>query len=237
MRDHEYGMDIAYKYYNSNFQKYGYSEQSLGWVKGKQNIRFAQLTKNLSLSDEMKIMDVGCGFGDFNKWMEVLGYKNYIYKGIDIIEDFIVTAKELYKDMENFSFECCNFLEAQVEDSYDYVIGSGIFNLKMKGGDNYENMRNILRKAFDICKEDGALSFDFLSDKVDYISNGLAFHNTPEKVLEIAYELSRNIILDNSYMPFEFSITIFKNDSYSKENTTFEKFMAENIQKYQLGIY
>jgi len=32
-------------FFNSNYEKYGYSIKSLGWIKGKQNIRFEALTR------------------------------------------------------------------------------------------------------------------------------------------------------------------------------------------------
>lgn len=53
------------------------------------------------------------------------------------------------------------------------------------------------------------------------------------KILEMAYKLSRNIILRNDYMPFEFSIVIFKDDSFSKEDTLFTKYKNSKYGYYQ----
>lgn len=67
------------------------------------------------------------------------------------------------------------------------------------------------------------LAFDFLSDKVDY-RHEHTFHSSPEKVLEIAYKYSRNIVLRNDYMPFEFAIIIFKDDGFDKQDTVFHRY-------------
>ena len=102
--------NAVYNFYKKNYEKFGYSEKSLAWNKGKQNIRFKELTKNLSLKDGMKIFDIGCGFGDLNKWLLIKGYKNYYYKGVDLVEGFIETAQEIYKDNQKFFFVCDDFL-------------------------------------------------------------------------------------------------------------------------------
>lgn len=237
MNNYNFDSTAVYNFFNENYKKYGYSEKSLAWNKGKQNVRFEQLIKNLHMYEEMKIFDIGCGFGDFNKYLSIKGYKNYCYKGVDLVEGFVETAQNIYKDCKNFSFECADFLDMQIDEKYDYVIGSGIFNLKMYQVDNYENIYNVIKKSLAICKPDGAVAFDFQSDKVDYIASDIAFHNSPERILEIAYRFSRNVILDNSYMPFEFLLVIFKNDTFSAENTTFNKFITDNIGKYESGVY
>lgn len=235
----KYNFDSAavYDFYNGNYKKFGYSEKSLAWNKGKQNIRFSELTKNLELVDEMKIFDIGCGFGDLNKWLQIKGYKKYYYKGVDLVEGFIDTAKEIYKDNPNITFVCDDFLNMQIDEEYDYIIASGIFNFKMHTVDNYENIYNVLKKALSICKNGGAVALDFQSDKVDYIANDIVFYNSPERVLGIAYEFSRNVILDNSCMPFEFSLVVFKDDSFCKESTTFNKFEKKNSKLYERGVF
>lgn len=83
----------------------------------------------------------------------------------------------------------------------------------------------------------GVIVFDFQSDKVDFMGCDTGFYFSPEKVLGIAYEFSRNVILDNSYMPFEFAVTIFKDDSFKKDTTVFNRFIAENSDWYDIGKF
>jgi len=185
----------------------------------------------------MKIFDIGCGFGDLNKWLALKGCKDYYYKGVDLVEGFIETAREIYQNNANIVFVCDDFLNMQIEEEYDYVIASGIFNLKMQAKDNYENIHHVMKKALSICKDGGAVAFDFQSDKVDYTASDVGFYNSPEKVLGIAYEFSRNVILDNSCMPFEFSLTVFKDDSFSMKSITFNRFEEKHAMLYETGVF
>lgn len=210
--------------YQKLYLQHGYSPKSLGWDKGKQFLRFHQLTSDWNLSGA-RILDVGCGFGDFIKYLRLLNTSGYIYTGIDMVGEFISEGKRRYS-AENISLIQEDFLAHTFNDTFDYAIASGTFNLKIKGVDGYEYIYKNMKRMFELSSK--AISIDFISDKVDifYEHN---FNSSPERILSMAYSLSRNVILKNNYFPFEFSITIYKNDSFRKETTIFtevEKKMA-----------
>lgn len=229
----------VFDFFNSNYEKYGYSVKSLGWLKGKQNIRFHALTSFFDLSRSFAMLDVGCGFGDVNKYFAANNIMDYTYHGIDLVEGMIATANDIYKGQSNISFSCGDFLtDIPDEPKYDYVIASGIFNFQLNDVDNYTNAEEILKKALSVCNANGAVSFDFQSDKADfYAENGVSFYNSPEKILSIAYKYSRNVVLHNLYMPFEFSLTVFKDDSFEPSNLVFHKFIADHKEEFDHGIY
>lgn len=229
----------VFDFYNANYEKYGYSVKSLAWIKGKQNIRFDALTRFCDMSKPFSILDIGCGFGDLNKFFGLKGISEYTYHGIDLVEGMISTADEMYRDRDNITFETGDFLlNYSDKKKYDFVLASGIFNFQMNEVGNYENVEAILKKALAVCNDNGAVSFDFQSDKVDYFSdNGVSFYNSPEKILSIAYKYSRNVILNNLYMPFEFSLTVFKDDSFDKSNLVFSRFISENEEEFREGIF
>lgn len=207
--------------YINRYQQFGYSPKTLGWDKGKQDIRFNVLTSQSDLTDKL-ILDIGCGFGDLNLILKKK-FKNYNYTGIDVVNELIEKGKEIY-DQENIKFLNGDFLKFDFNVRFDYAIASGLFNFKIKNENNYTFIESVIEKALTICNE--GLAFDFLSDKVDFKYEH-TFHSSPEKILEIGYKYSRNIVLRNDYMPFEFSIFIFKDDSFKIETTVFnlyEKF-------------
>jgi SAM-dependent methyltransferase len=206
------------KRYVSRFREFGYSPKTLGWDKGKQDIRFDILTSQADLTGK-SVLDIGCGFGDLNLTLK-RKFGNYRYTGIDLVEELIEKGKEIY-NKRNVSFICDDFLKIPIKNEYDYAVASGMFNFKIKEGDNYDFIENCIKKALSVCSE--GLAFDFLSDKVDY-QYDLTFHSNPEEILRIAYKYSRNIILRNDYMPFEFSLFIFKDDSYEKDTTIFSRY-------------
>jgi len=200
--------------YNSRYSNYGYSPFSLGWDKGKQEIRFSLLLSLFELKTK-SFLDVGCGFGDLNKFL-LARTTNYSYLGIDLVDKFLLEGKKRYKK-ESIVFQKGEFLETMFNNSFDYIIASGVFNYKLEE-DNYQFIDSCLKKAFDLCEE--GIAFDFLSDQVDYKLED-TFHASPMRILEIAYSLSRNVVLRNDYMPFEFCVIIFKDDSFDKKDTVF----------------
>lgn len=214
--------ETVVKRYSDRYKKFGHSPKSLGWDKGKQNLRYHILFEEFDLENK-SILDIGCGFGDANKLIRE-STKNYKYLGIDIVEDLIKEANEQYKDNENINFMLEDFLKTNITESYDIVVSSGVFNFKLQEGDNYQFINAFMKKAFDISKE--GFCFDFLSDKVDFQYEH-TFHSSPSKILDMGYELSRNIMLKNHYMPFEFALIVFKDNNFVKEDTIFTRYKNE----------
>ena len=117
--------------YRRLYSVHGYSPQALGWDKGKQFLRFHQLTSDWDLTGA-SILDVGCGFGDFVNYLRFMNIQNYSYTGIDLLGEFIAEGKRRYSSPQ------ATFLQAAFEDydspsTFDYVIASGVFNLKVEG--------------------------------------------------------------------------------------------------------
>jgi 2-polyprenyl-3-methyl-5-hydroxy-6-metoxy-1,4-benzoquinol methylase len=206
--------------YTKRYNEYGYSAKSLGWDKGKQEIRFDILTSQYNFN-EKHVLDIGCGFGDLNKTL-IRKATNYRYSGIDLVEALLNEAKKHYQG-ENITFEKANVLDFNSDIIYDYAISSGVFNHKLVCSNNYEFIEAVIEKALNLTKD--GLAFDFLSDKVDYPLE-YTFHSSPEKILSIAYKFSKNVILRNDYMPFEFSVFIFKDQSFNKEDTVFKRYFT-----------
>ena len=213
--------------YSSRYQKFGYSPKSLGWDKGKQSVRFSVLTSQYNFSGK-SILDIGCGFGDLNKTLSDRYEQSYSYLGIDIVPDLIYEAQKHYIG-NHIRFKIGDFLAEYFTDSFDYIIASGIFNYHLDGISNYQFIEATMDKAMSLAKD--GIAFDFLSDKVDYKLES-TFHSSPETILAMAYQYSRNVVLKNDYMPFEFSIFLFKDDSFSSEDTLFTRFKRENKEYY-----
>jgi SAM-dependent methyltransferase len=208
--------------YAKRYDEYGYSPKTLGWDKGKQDLRYSILLEEFTL-DKKSILDIGCGFGDANKILKQIT-SEYSYTGIDIVDELLLEAKNNYKDEANISFIHGDFLEKEFTQEYDILLASGIFNFRLEEQDNYEFIESCMKKAFELAKD--GIAFDFLSDKVDFKSE-LTFHSSPSAILDMAYRLSKNVILKNNYMPFEFTIVIFKDESFKVEDTIFTRFKNE----------
>ena len=73
--------------------------------------------KALGINDQMSVIDVGCGMGQFSDIT-----KNQ-YLGIDLSEEYIDTARAIYFNDQNKQFLCKDLTTAELpEDSYDVAI-------------------------------------------------------------------------------------------------------------------
>lgn len=220
----ESDIDFTKKRYSERLKEFGYSPKTLGWTQNKQEIRFDILTSLYDFENK-SVLDIGCGFGDLNKTISKK-VQNYSYLGVDICEDLIETGKEQFF-AENIEYSTGDFLQLEISKKIDWAIESGIFNLKLNDVDNYDFIKAVMAKTFSLVGD--GFSFDFISDKVDY-KDDYIFYANPEKILSFAYELSRNVVLRSDYMPFEFTIFVFKDDSFEKGNTIFNRYKnARNI--------
>jgi SAM-dependent methyltransferase len=195
--------------YRKGYSEHGYSPKALGWDKGRQNIRFEALLSFFECRDK-SILDIGCGFGDLNRTLSLGNGNSYQYLGVDLVSDLLYEGQRHYPQ-ENVRFLNADFLDYPFKETFDIVIGSGIFNHKFDSGENDLFVERVLNKAWSLCTE--GFAFDFLSDKVDYRYNH-TYHNNPERILGLAYGLSRNVSLRNDYMPFEFCLYVGKDDSF-----------------------
>ncbi|MGE5314727.1 MAG: class I SAM-dependent methyltransferase [Acidobacteriota bacterium] len=209
-------IDTTVSRYTERYRQFGYSPKTLGWDKGKQDLRFAILTSAMD-PEERTMLDIGCGFGDLISFLD-RRCGSYHYVGIDLVPQLIETAKERHPQHEFF---CGDFLSSSFRQECSYAVGSGIFNFKLKEGDNYDYIDAVIGKALRLSSL--GVAFDFLSDKVDYRYEH-TFHSSPSRVLDIAYQYSKNIVLRNDYMPFEFSVFITKDMSFDKSDTIFTEF-------------
>lgn len=208
--------------YEDRYKSYGYSPKTLDWDKGKQDMRFSILTSQCDLRGKA-ILDIGCGFGDLNRVLKDVTGGVYSYYGIDVVSSLVSEATKRYGS-DDVQFACGDYLAMEIPE-FDFAIASGIFNLKFPGVDNYQFIKRVMAKTFDKCRL--GLAFDFLSDKVDFCKEN-TFHSSPSRIIEMAYGFSRNIVLLNNYMPFEFSLFVFKDDSFDPACTIFNQWMEEN---------
>ena len=208
---------IGYKMvavYLRQLKKYGYSPKSLGWMKGKQGLRFERLTRFIKKNS--KILDYGCGFGDLMSFLE-LNNLNVDYSGCDVIPEFLEIAKEKNPKGNFFQIE----LFENIKENYDNIICSGTFNiLYHKEIENHKkHIFKIINNLFQCCKN--TLSIDFQSPYVDFHSEN-AYHQEINEIINYSIKyLSRRFVVDHSYMPYEYTIHIFKNDKIKKPKNIF----------------
>lgn len=208
--------------YNKRFKEFGYDQKSLGWgIKGRQKERFKILIDilKINLLKDLKVCDIGAGFGDLYKYMldNKISLKEYF--GYEIVPNLVKEGNKQYKKYSNFNLFNDDYLEKKENKNVDISIISGSFNFKIKKGENYQYIENVLKKAFN--NSSHGVSANFITNRTDY-KDDLIFYANPEKIIDICYGLTKRFVLDHSYFPFEFSIAIFKDDKYDKSMPVFD---------------
>ncbi len=205
-------IDNYIKRYTGRFEQYGYSPETLGWGKnGKQEVRFSVLGELAIRDKNSSVLDVGCGFADLYLYLLKNGW-NGIYTGIDIVPVLVEKAKELHPRINVHQ----KGIHSSALEKADYVIASGVFNAKLINESNSSHIEKSLNKMFELCNK--AVCVDFLSTDVDFQKEG-SWHTDPLWAFQLVKKLSKRVTLRYDYMPFEFSLIIFKEDAISEINT------------------
>ena len=202
--------------YKRRYARFGYSPITLGWNTGKQDIRFDLLRNGKNLEGK-SILDVGCGFGDLNRYLQ-LQYHSYSYMGIDLVPDLIMKAEELFPSSESYRicFLTGDFLGYTFDTEFDYIFISGVFGKRLKNDDNYEYVDAIIKKATELAHL--GVGIDFSTTVGQKLRKSYGFLYNPADVVQIISRYANNFTLNHAYFPTEFSVLINKDSSYDPNN-------------------
>jgi SAM-dependent methyltransferase len=206
--------------YTKRYRQFAYDPRSLGWGKGgRQKIRFSALMGVCSARSG-RVLDVGCGFGDLYGYLQEIGW-NGKYIGVDIVPVLLDEARRQYPTIE---VRNCDILHDPLEERFDYVIASGIFNRKLRGEAHDRYVEAMLARMFQLAEI--AVAVDFMSTWVDFQQES-AFHADPSQMLTLGMRHSRRAVLRHDYLPFEFCLYLYCRCQNS-ENSTYVASPEEN---------
>jgi SAM-dependent methyltransferase len=176
-------------FYNRHLMDFGDAPQAVRWTPEGQCRIYETLLKLAGDFSKKKILDFGCGKGDFYGFIKEKGI-SINYCGVDINENLIKLAISKYPEAE---FIVMDIEESEFERGFDIIFVCGVFNLRIAGIE--ESMKNVLKKLFRLGKE--ALHINLLSY---YIAqrNVELFYVKPEEIIKFAItELSPSVRLIN----------------------------------------
>lgn len=174
-------------FYDRHLKDFGDSPQAVRWTPAGQLYRYEKLLGIIGDLTEKRVLDFGCGKGDFYGFLQGKGVSTN-YCGVDMNEKLIELAKRKYPDAE---FIAMDIEEEVLGKIFDIVVICGVFNLRVAGIE--ETMKNILKILFGLCRE--ALHVNLLTY---YVSQRYVelFYVKPEEILQFAVtELSGYVCL------------------------------------------
>jgi ubiquinone/menaquinone biosynthesis C-methylase UbiE len=197
---------IILNHFDETILKYKRGPKAVSWgSKNSQLIRFKILSKIGNLNGKT-ILDVGRGMGDFYGFLinnKKLRLKRYL--GIDVNPQMISLAKRKYPKAK---FEVRDLLKnSLLKESFDYVLESGIFNLKIPNWEKFTH--KVLTQMYKISKI--AMGVNFLSALTSFKKNRNSYYADPFEILNFIYNnLSSKFILRHDYKPNDFTIYTYK---------------------------
>ncbi|MCB0338135.1 MAG: class I SAM-dependent methyltransferase [Bdellovibrionales bacterium] len=200
--------DVA-TYYAGKLAEHGATPKGVDWnSQESQYIRFDQISKviNNSSENQFSLLDYGCGFGSMFPYLKDR-YKQIDYFGFDIAPKMISEAKA-----KNPSCPVDRWFTSEPSQTFDYVLASGIFNVKL--GHSESEWKNYIRdtlRSFHSLSRRG-FSFNVLTKYSDpeYMKDYLHYADPCALFDFCKREFSRSVALLHDYQLYEFTILVRK---------------------------
>lgn len=196
-------------HYGQLLAEHGDSPAAAQWAdRETQEERFRILAGVGDIS-QAKILDFGCGTGHLLAYLRRCHGFRGEYVGYDLNAAVIACARAKFPDAR---FACRDGLSEPLEEDFDYVFISGVFNNKI--GDNAALIRTVLPNVFAHTRR--ALAFNALSCYVDRFDDGL-YYAEPESLFRFCKEnLSPLVTLRHDYcvrpgvVPYDFTLYVHR---------------------------
>ena len=189
--------------FNRRYQNYGEDGGNLFWSdKQSQYDRFRLLSDIIELktSNKASVLDVGAGFGDYLDFLRDYDITIGKYVGIDIIPAIIEVAER--KHLEQF--EVRDLVNTPYADnSFDYVIGSGLFALDDK--DWLKETVELLTVMYNVSRR--AVSVNFLTGEA---MSDMFKTVTEEEVKKIASLVTKNYKIIKDKISDDITLFLYK---------------------------
>jgi SAM-dependent methyltransferase len=203
---HERILREVASYYSGKLREHGPTPKGVDWNgEESQTTRFAQITRVID-REPFSILDVGCGYGALADFL-AQRYRRFRYTGYDVSADMMAAARERHRDQEHVTFAT-----EWNESAHDYVVASGIFNVRLRASD--EDWRlyifDTLQKI-DACARRGwAANFLTIYSDREYMRDYL-YYADPCMLFDWAKRnASKQVALLHDYGLYEFTLLVRK---------------------------
>jgi SAM-dependent methyltransferase len=202
--------------YQDAYRQYGREDlRSIFSPKGRHLERFTTLSSSIQ-KDGFSILDYGCGLGHLYPFLQQR-FQNFQYTGVDIVPEFVRDNQAIYPDAK---FQLIQGYP-EVAGRYDYVFSSQVFNLMYF--DNIQQQKQLIFETLTHLfeKTNSAMAIDFMPADVDFMQEG-AYHQDVMEIYQfVRNKLTRRLSINQSHLPFEFTVIAYKDDEILKPSNSY----------------
>jgi SAM-dependent methyltransferase len=182
-------------YYASKLEAHGSTPQGVDWNGiASQERRHRQFLRLLDGKPNASVIDLGCGFGDFLRFLRAEGYRGR-FTGYDIAPAMIEKARELHGETDDRQWR----IGAEPLDVADFAIASGIFNVRGDVADDIWTRH--VHRTIDILARAGRQGFAF---------NVLSMSSDPERRRREVYYAEPTVMLGHCLSKYGRSVALLQ---------------------------
>lgn len=194
------------QYYSARLEAHGPTPQGVDWngVESHQ-LRHSQFLRLIEPSRHGSVIDLGCGFGDFLRFLRNSGHRGD-FVGYDIAPSMIAKARELHGEGADRRWR----VGTEPHETADFAIASGIFNVK--GEIANEVWIDYVHQMLDILAHTSRRGFGFnilsLSSDPDRRRSNLYYADPVQMLAHCLSRYGRSVALLQDYGLYEFTILV-----------------------------
>jgi 2-polyprenyl-3-methyl-5-hydroxy-6-metoxy-1,4-benzoquinol methylase len=195
--------------YNEVADKFGISSRAVLLDDPQtQYLRFSEIVGALDFNDRNKtLLDVGCGNAELYKYLNFRGFRGQ-YVGYDINDKLLAQARKRFPGVD---VQRKDIMSEDIDRQFDYVVLSGLFNVNV--GQSAAWVREFLEKMYGLCS--GTMAFNMISTHVTFRDERMFYMDPAEMLSFCIGNLSRRTTLAHHNLPYNYTVTVYKNDSWS----------------------
>jgi Methyltransferase domain len=193
-------------YYRAKLAAHGPTARGVDWKNEEsQTRRHQQFLRLLETDQGASILDLGCGYGDFLRFLRREGFFG-TYIGHDIVPDMVEAARSLHGEGPDRLWR----VGSTPHESADYAIASGILNVK--GDVSLEEWSSHVHWTIDVLARTGRRGFAFnvltKSGHPALRRSDLFYCDPAEMVAYCVGRFGRSVALLQDYGLWEFTLLV-----------------------------
>lgn len=195
-------------FYGARFAEHGATAKGVDWKdEASHNLRHRQFLRLLEDHPQAFVLDLGCGFGDFFRFLRQNGFAGR-YIGYDLVPSMIEHAIRAYGQSADVQWR----VGASPEEAADFAFASGIFNVKQTTSDTA--WKAYVLSTIDVLARSSRMGFGFnvlsLSSDPERRRPDLYYADPVETLSYCLGRFGRSVALLQDYGLYEFTVLMRK---------------------------
>ena len=194
------------RYYGTKLADHGPTSRGVDWSSEASHVqRHRQFLRLLGNEKAASVLDLGCGYGDFLRFLRAHGFVG-TFVGYDVAPEMIAAARRLHGETRDRLWR----VGAVPSESADYAIASGILNVR--GDVSIEDWTSHVHRTIDVLAQAGRRGFAFnaltMSGDPALRRSDLYYADPADMMAHCIGRFGRSVALLQDYGLWEFTLLV-----------------------------